>query len=151
MLEIVVNLFLVPSRYCLSYWDWHDLCQCVPMSCRSVRIQFLWLALTDAWRRHWAIGIWSVCRRIARLVIDLLVLDWHWITGLVMHWQIGDELAMDWQISTESALDRHIGDGLADWSWIERFAEYWHLIGVRFWIGIGLAIDWWIGDGLALD
>ena len=57
-----------------------------------------------------------MCRRIARLVIDLLVLDWHWITGLVMHWQIGDELAMDWQISTESALDRHIGDGLADWS-----------------------------------
>ena len=27
--------------------DWHDLCQCVPMSCQLLKIQFLSLALID--------------------------------------------------------------------------------------------------------
>ena len=52
--------------------DWRDLCQCVPMSCRSVTVRFLRLALIGAWRGQ--IG-------------DELV-NWSWIGRLVMDWHL---------------------------------------------------------------
>ena len=50
-----------------------------------------------------------------------MVDDWHWIGELGMDWHMIGGLVMDWRI----------GDGLADWSWIDiGLALHWHRIGV---------------------
>ena len=67
--------------------DWRDLCQCVPMSCRSVTVRFLRLALIGAWRGQ--IG-----------------------DELVMDWQIGIELGLDRRIGDGLANLIWIGIGL---------------------------------------
>ena len=77
----VVNVFPIRSR------DWRDLCQCVPMSCRSVTVRFLRLALIGAWRGQ--IG-----------------------DELVMDWQIGIELGLDRRIGDGLANLIWIGIGL---------------------------------------
>ena len=100
--------------------DWSDLCQCAPMGCQSVTIQFLWLALIDVWRGHLVIGIWSVWHEIGGLAMD-----WHISPGLVLDWQMGQCLPLYWRIGQILSLDRWIrqkltldwpkGWGLTDW------------------------------------
>ena len=65
------NRSLVPRlKAALSSEDWHDLCQCVPMCCQLVTIQFFMIGADRCVQMgHLVIVIWSV---------------WHWIGEMAM-------------------------------------------------------------------
>ena len=67
------NRSLVPRlKAALSSEDWHDLCQCVPMCCQLVTIQFFMIGADRCVQMgHLVIVIWSV---------------WHWIGEMAMDW-----------------------------------------------------------------
>ena len=67
------NRSLVPRlKAALSSEDWHDLCQCVPMCCQLVTIQFFMIGADRCVHMsHLVIVIWSV---------------WHWIGEMAMDW-----------------------------------------------------------------
>ena len=165
-LQCSCSPFLYGIVFRIGRWDWHDLCQWVPMSC-------LWdLPWIGQWLVDWQIrmGLAEDWHRICELVQD-----WHKITRLVENWQnsyfvvqisswIGTGLAFDWRIGLglEMVKDCRIGLELwksGNWNVLRRDTSVGPLqcscstfhcgivLRIRPSIGLELADDWRIGRG----